>query len=181
MDVIEAIKTRRSVRHYQATPVDEETLKLVLEAARWAPSWANTQCWRFVVVRDPNIKSQLADILRPTNPAMDAIRNAPVVIVACTEMEKSGYMEGEPYPHNKLDWCLFDLGLAVENLLLAAHSFGLGTVPVGSFDAKRAAEILGIPAGFRAVLMTPLGYREREPRPRPRKELSEIVFYERWT
>jgi len=99
MEVLEAIKTRRSIRKYKTNPVDDKTIELVLEAARWAPSWANTQCWRFIVVRDSNIKSELADTLSATNPsiegatnpATDAIRNAPVVIVACAELGKSGY------------------------------------------------------------------------------------------
>ena len=63
MEAIETIKTRRSVRRYQTTPVDDKTLKLILEAACWAPSWANTQCWRFIVVRDDGIKTELAEVL----------------------------------------------------------------------------------------------------------------------
>ena len=63
MDVMEAIRTRRSIRRYKPDPVDEETLKTVLEAARLAPSWGNKQCWRFIVVRDNNVKAELADSL----------------------------------------------------------------------------------------------------------------------
>ena len=63
MEVLEAVKTRRSIRQYKTTPVDNKTLELVLEAARWAPSWKNTQCWRFVVVRDNSIKAEIANCL----------------------------------------------------------------------------------------------------------------------
>ena len=179
MELMEAIKTRRSVRKYKDTPVSEETLNLVLEAARLAPSWANTQCWRFIVVRDKAIKNQLADMVG-RNPSTEAIRIAPIVIVACAQLGVSGFYKGEA-KSDLGDWFMFDVALAMENLVLAAHSQGLGTVHVGlNFDTKKAAEILGIPAGFRAVEMTPLGYPDGEARPVPRKELPEIVFYDRW-
>lgn len=191
MEVLEAIKTRRSIRKYKTTPVDDKTLELILEAARWAPSWANTQCWRFIVVRDDNTKSELADTLSAvdqstagtTNPATDAIRNAPVVIVACAELGKSGYRKdtGEPATDKGDYWYMFDVALAMQNLTLAAHSLRLGTVHVGAFDAKRAASVLGVPEGFCVVEMTPLGYAESEPRVRPRKELSEIVSYNKYS
>jgi nitroreductase len=186
MEVLEAIKTRRSIRKYKTTPVDDKTIELVLEAARWAPSWANTQCWRFVVVRDSDIKSKLADTLiavsdRP-NRATDAIRNAPVVIVACAELGKSGYYarESKELATDKGDWYMFDVALAMQNLTLAAHSLGLGTVHVGAFDAKKIATILGVTEGFCVVSMTPLGYPDEEPDLRPRKELAEIVFYDKY-
>jgi len=179
MEVLEAIKTRRSIRKYKATPVDGKTIELVLEAARWAPSWANTQCWRFIVVQDKDIKNKLADTLNPTNSAIDAIRQAPLVIVACAELGKSGCYDGVPAT-DKGDWYMFDVALAMQNLVLAAHSLGLGTVHVGLFDANEAAEILEVPPGFCVVEMTPLGYPDQVRDPRPRKELSEIVFYDKY-
>ena len=184
MEVLEAIQTRRSIRHYQDRPVDDLTLEKTLEAARWAPSWANTQCWRFIVVRDSGIKIRLADTLRShaesaKNAADVAIKSAPVVIVACAELGKSGYFHGEPST-DKDDWYMFDVALAMQNLVLAAHSLGLGTVYVGLFDAKGAADILQVPEGFCVVAMTPLGYPDRQPNPRPRRELAEIVFHDTW-
>ncbi len=179
MEVLEAIKTRRSIRRYKTTPVDDKTIELVLEAARWAPSWANRQCWRFIVVRDDNIKAKLANALSANNPATDAIRNAPVTIVACAELGKSGFLRGEQST-DKGDWYMFDVGLAMQNLVLVAHSLGLGTVHVGAFDAKKVGSILGLPQGFCVVEMTPLGYPNEEPSPRLRKELSEIVFYDKY-
>lgn len=176
MEVLQAAKTRRSIRKYKTTPVDDKTLGLVLEAARWAPSWKNTQCWRFIVVRDSNIKAELANILG-SNRAAEAIRSAPVVIVACAELGKSGYSDGK-LATDKGDWYMFDVALAMQNLVLAAHSLGLGTVHVGLFDAKRVESILEVPEGFCVVEMTPLGYPDQEPEARPRKELSELVFYD---
>jgi len=178
MEVMETIKTRRSIRKYKTTPVDDKTVAQVLEAARWAPSWANTQCWRFIVVRDSNIKMELASTLRETNPALEAVRNAPVVIVACAELGKAGCYHGEPATDKGDYWYMFDVALAMQNLILAAHSLGLGTVHIGFFDAKKAASILEVPDGFCVVEMTPLGYPDQAPEARPRKELSEIVSYE---
>ena len=172
MEVLEAIKTRRSIRQYKTTPVDDKTIELVLEAARWAPSWANTQCWRFIVVRDSNTKIELANTLSDGNPAIDAIRGAPVVIVASAELAKSGCREGKPSTDKDGYWYMFDVALAMQNLVLAARSLGLGTVYIGAFDAKKAASILEVPQGFCVVTMTPLGYPDREPNPRPRNELS---------
>jgi len=181
VEVLEAIKTRKSIRRYKTTPIDDKTIELVLEAARWAPSWRNTQCWRFIVVRDEGVKAELADVLG-TNRAADATRTAPVVIVACAVLRTSGYSrDGEPAT-DKGDWYMFDVALAMQNLVLAAHSLGLGTVHVGLFDAKKVATILRVPSDSCVVEMTPLGYPEQEPEPRPRlrKELSEIIFYDRY-
>ncbi len=75
---------------------------------------------------------------------------------------------------------MFDVALAVQNLVLAAHALGLGTVIVGNFDAKKVAEILGVPEGFCVVTMTPLGFPTQEGRTPSRKELSEIVFYDKY-
>ncbi len=183
MDVLEAIKTRRSVRRYRADPIDDKTLEVVLEAARLAPSWANTQCWRFIIVRDAALKSQLAGTLtgmteKPNRAAL-AITNAPVVIVACAELGKSGYKQGAPAT-DKGDWFMFDVALAMENLALAAHSLGLGTVHVGLFDARRAAAILNVPDGFCVVEMAPLGYPDEVPRVTLRKEPPEIFFHDQF-
>jgi nitroreductase len=179
VDVMQAIKERRSVRHYKPDQVKPEDLQAVLEAARLAPSWANTQCWKFVVVRDPETRARLAGALNPGNPATAAITEAPVVIAACAETGKSGYKRGE-VTTDKGDWFMFDVGIAMQNLVLAAHSLGLGTVHVGLADARKAAEILGLPPGIVFVEMTPLGYPNESPRVIPRKDLSEIVFYEKY-
>jgi len=187
MEVLEAIKTRRSIRKYKTTVVDDRTIETILEAACWAPSWANSQCWRFVVVRDADTRSKLAEALasvseRP-NRAINAVRNAPVVIVACAELGRSGYFAqepGKPVTDKGDSWYMFDTALAMQNLTLAAHSLGLGTVHIGAFDAKKVAEILEVPQGFCVVSMTPLGYPDEEPPLRPRRGLGETVFYDKF-
>jgi nitroreductase len=188
MEILEAIKTRRSIRKYKSTPVDEKMIETILEAARWAPSWHNNQCWRFVVVRNTEIKDKLAETLIVVDPgrpnrAAEAIRNAPVAIVVCAEVGRSGYSSREPREPvtDKGDfWYMFDTALAMENLMLAAHSLGLGTVPTGAFDAKKVAQILGVPLSFCVVSIAPLGYPDETPPARPRKELAEIAFYDKF-
>ena len=179
MEVLEAIKTRRSVRHYKPDPVSDETLQIVLEAARWAPSWSNTQCWRFIVVRDEAMKSRLAETLTQWNSARSAssVTQAPVVIVACAELGKSGFKDGV-LSTDRDDWYVFDVALAVQNLVLVAHSLGLGTLHIGAFDAGEAARVLKVPPGVVVIEMIPLGYAERVGKTPRRKELPEIASYE---
>jgi nitroreductase len=150
-----------------------------MEAVRWSPSWANTQCWEVIIVRDPNMKSELANTLTTTNPARSSMTEAPIVIVLCGKKGVSGYYKGQPATV-KGDWLMFDTGLATQNLCLAAHDLGLGTVIVGLFDHKKAEEILGVPQNAEVVAMTPLGYPAAEGVTPKRKEVSEFVFYERY-
>jgi len=180
MEAIEAIMTRKSIRKFKTTPITNEVLQKILEAARWAPSWANTQCWHFIVVRNQDIKEKLASLLPVRNPSVEAVKNAPILIVACAEHKKSGFYKGEATTEKGDTWYMFDLGLAMENLVLAAHALGLGAVHVGNFNGQKAAEILGVPAGFSVIEMAPLGYPDAGPVLQPRKELSEIVFYDGW-
>jgi len=178
MEVIKAIIERRSIRSYKTDPVSEKDLKTVLEAGRWAPSWANTRCCRFVVVRDEAIKAKIADMMK-ANRAAGGIRLAPVLIAAVAELGKSGYCAGRAAT-DKGDWFMFDSALAMQNMVLAAHSLGLATVYVGNFDAAKAAKTLGVPPGFALVALTPLGYPNEKAEAPPRKSLSEIVFRDRF-
>ena len=189
MEVFDAIKTRRSIRHYKTDPVSEELLQKVLEAARWAPSWANSQCSRYVVVRDKDQRQKLADSLRVGNSAIAALIEAPVAIVVCTELGKAGFTGGEKITGrsdwkisltNKGDWYMFDAGVAMQNLVLAAHALGLGTVYVGGFNSTDVAETIKLPRGMEVVAMTPLGYPADGGKSPSRKELSELVFNEQY-
>jgi nitroreductase len=179
MDLMEAIKERRSIRKYKPDPVSEEALQKVFEAVRWSPSWANTQCWELILVRDPNIKSELANTLTRTNPARSSMTEAPVVIVLCGKKGVSGFKKGEATTV-KGDWLMFDTGIAMQSLCLAAHALGLGTVVIGLFDHKKVEEILGLPLNVEVVAMTPLGYPAAQAGAPKRKEVSEFVYYEKY-
>lgn len=179
MDVIEAIKTRHSVRAYKPTPVSDDDLNTILEAGRLSPSWANTQCWRFIVVKNKEIKAKLIDTLTATNAGRAAMEQAPVVIVACAVLQRSGYKRGEVMT-DKGDWFMFDTALAMHNMVLAAHSLGIGSLYIGLFDAKAAAEIVDLPDEMTVVAILPLGYPEGGGKVTTRLDMSEIVFYEKY-
>jgi len=184
MDLMQAILDRRSIRKFKPNPVSDEDLGKVLEAARWAPSWANTQVWRFVIVRDYNTRDSLAKVTKSSRPgkengAAHALRQVPIVIVACAELGKSGSFNGE-LQTDKGDWFMFDVALALNNLTLMAHTLGLGTVHIGMFDAVKATEVVGVPQGYAVVEILPLGYPDEAPAPRTRKSVDEFVYYERF-
>ena len=184
MDILEGIRTRRSVRRFSEKPVEEEKLQTILEAVRMAPSWANLQCWRFVVVREKEarekisefsfVKSFFSPLGYKANPSKKGIAEAPVVIVACADPQQSGVIWSQHY-------YMTDLGIASQNLMLAAHALGLGTVFVGVFDEEKVRELLNVPAGIRIVGVFPLGYpKEEKKEGPPRKPLSEFIFKEKW-
>lgn len=184
MDTLEAIRTRRSIRKYSSRPVEPEKLTAVLEAMQQAPSWANLQCWRFVVVTQPELKERISELSfveayfgpkgYKANPAQKALANAPVVIVACADPTQSGELRGQ-------DYYLTDLGIACENLMLAAHAQGLGSVFVGVYDEQALGELLDIPPAIRIVGLFPLGYPEVVPQAGPpRLPLEQLVYYEKW-
>jgi nitroreductase len=177
MDLMEAITGRRSIRKYNPDPVPHEALEKVLAAVRWAPSWANTQCCEVVVAKDPRVKSELAATLPQTNPALRSMTDAPLVLVLCAKKGTSGFYKGQAATV-KGDWLMFDTGLAMQNLCLAAHALGLGTVVVGMFDHKKAEQILGVPEGVEVVAMTPVGYPAGGGGTSKRREISDFVFYD---
>ena len=177
MDSMEAIKGRRSVRSYTSDPIPEEKLRKVLEAVRWAPSWANTQCWETIVVREHGTKKQLAETLPPGNPSREAIVQAPLTLALIGIEGRAGFYKGTAAT-DKGDWYMFDCGLAAQNLCLAAYAEGLGTVIVGLFDAAKAAKVLQVPQGKAVVIITPLGFPEKVPAPPKRKEIEEFLYQE---
>lgn len=180
MEVFEAIYGRRSVRRYKPDPVPEEALMKVLDAGRWAPSWANSQCWEFIVVKDGETRRRLSETLTLRNPARDATANAPVVLAVCARLGLAGLKAGKPVTEKGAWWYMFDTALAVENLCLAAHALGLGTVIVGAFNHEEAKRVLEVPEGVEMVALIPLGYPAEPPKAPKRKEISEITHANRY-
>jgi nitroreductase len=177
MDVMEAIKKRRSIRAFKSEPVPQKALDAILEAGRLAPSWANTQTWRFVIILDNSVKIQLADSASaPGSRNNIVLKQAPVVIAACAELKRAGWREGKPTTDKEGYWFMFDAALALQNMVLEVQELGLGTLYIGAFDAKKAGSVLGVPEGYSCVILLPLGYPDEQPEARQRKEISEIVF-----
>ena len=181
MDSLECLLTRRSIRKFTDQEVDNETLQKVIEAARYAPSWANTQCWEFIVVRNQVVKEQLAQTLPEGNPARKSVTQAPVVMAMLGKHELSGYYKGEAATNKGNNWYMYDLGLASQNLALAAHSLVLGSVVLGLFDAAAAEKVLSVPEGVSLVTLIPLGYPGKTPSRAPaRKPICEFVFLNKY-
>ncbi len=177
MDILEAVTGRRSIRKYKPDPISDEVLGTVLEAVRWSPSWANTQCWEVIVIREHEAITKVAETSPQGNPALSSLGDAPVLLVFCTLRNLSGLKWGEATT-DKGDWFMFDIGLAVESLCLAAHSMGLGTVIVGLFEANKVESLFGVPEDISVVAMTPLGYPQKEVSAPRRKELEDFVHFE---
>jgi nitroreductase len=164
----------------EARPIPDEDLNKVLEAIRWTPSWVNSQCWEVVVATDPQVKKALQESMAGMkNPATKAMVDAPVVLVMCAKKAASGYYKGKAATRLG-DWMMFDLGLATQNLVLMAHSMGLGTVIVGLFDHQKAAEVVAVPEGYELVAMVPIGYPTKDAKPPKRREISEFTHHNRW-
>ena len=173
MDIFKVISDRRSIRKYKDAPVELEKIKQVLNAARLAPSWKNMQCWRFLVLTDPARRACLLEAFPDDNPGKRAIATAPCVIVVCADPSESGVENG-------IEYFIADTAIAFEHLCLAAQGLGLGTCWMGWYNEAAIKSALDIPQQIRVIGMTPLGYPDQEPRPRPRKEVSQIAFFENW-
>jgi nitroreductase len=181
METLITIQKRCSLKnHLSDKEIEAEKINIILDAARLAPSARNTQPWRFVVVRGKAAVENLVDGAFSENNTI--ARQAPVIIVVCARSEDDVTVDGKEY-------YLFDLGLAVENMLLAATDLGLVTHSILRFDETLIKKILHIPEDVRVVITTPLAYplegsyddaaRDRLSQ-RTRKDFKEVVFFDQW-
>jgi nitroreductase len=173
------VKGRRSIRRYQEKQIPEADLQKILESVQWSPSWANTQCWEIIVVKEAATKEKLKEALAPRNPASVGLTEAPVVLALCGKLRSAGYYKGQPTT-NLGDWYMFDLGIATQSLCLTAHSLGLGTVIVGSLLHDKAKAILGVGEGYELVALIPVGYPAKESSAPKRREINEFVHNEKF-
>lgn len=172
LELLEVMKTRRSVRRYKPTPISDEVLQKILSAARLAPSANNAQPWKFIIVRDEDMKLKLIQACNNKK----WIAEAPVVLVACgfpdeADAYMGGYMNSYPV----------DVAIALEHLVLSATNEGLGSCWIGRFKEEKVKELLEIPPDVRVVALLPLGYPNEEPEQSGKKNLSEIVCYNKFS
>ncbi|MBN2092763.1 nitroreductase family protein [candidate division KSB1 bacterium] len=169
MELMEAIQTRRSIRHYQSQPVERDKLLRVLEAGRLAPSARNEQEWRYIIVEEASMRHKLMEAA--SNQSF--VAEAPVVIVACAETDGRMMQCGQlAYP--------IDVAISLDHITLKAVEEGLGTCWVGSFDADQVKNLLNIPAYIHVFELLTLGYPTKIPNLRTRLSLDEIVRFEKW-
>jgi nitroreductase len=171
MDVMEAIRARRSVRKYLPDPVPDDALATVLEAARLAPTACNNQPFRIVVVRDGARRGKLIDACK----GQKFVGQAPVVLVGCA-------LEADSYPKQAgwMNTFAIDTAIVFDHITLAATAVGLGTCWIGAFEETEVREVLGIPPSWRVVCLTPLGTPAEQPDARPRKPLGDLVSEDGW-
>ena len=169
-DVADAIRERRSIRRFTSDEIPDATLSRLLEAACLAPSAGNRQPWFFYIVRNADVRQNLAEAAF----GQKFLTEAPVVIVICAEPARSGARYGE---RGAELYCLQDTAAAAQNLMLMAAGLGLATCWVGAFDEEAVSEVLDIPDGFRPVIMVPVGYSNlvEPPKAPARRPLSEVV------
>jgi nitroreductase len=168
VDVMETIRARRSIRKYDPRPIEQEKLDLILEAARLAPSAANQQQWRFILVRDAK---KVQAFTEATN-GQNLVGEAPAVIVACASGSRVMAC-GQPTS-------TVDLSIAMTHIILEAQELGLGTCWLGNFSEEKVRAILGIPANVSVVAVTPVGYPAETPGARPRKTPAEVFGYDEY-
>jgi nitroreductase len=168
LEIIEAIKTRRSIRRYLDRDVEQHLIIQVLDAARYAPSASNIQPWEFIIIQDKNVKEKLSQIHKHSL----FLKGAPVVIVILGNESLSEHHY------------LVDCAAAIENLLLAAHGLGLGCCWVAIYSMKStereeiARKILSIDRTYRIVALVGMGYPAEQPKPRKMRQLDKIVHWE---
>jgi nitroreductase len=180
----ELLANRRSPRAFSEQPIESEKLVSLFEAARWSPSSANEQPWRFIVAtkNDQQVFSSLVDSLMEGNRRW--AERAPMLVLALAQTTYS--KNGNAYRHS---W--YDLGQSVALLSVEATALGLAVHQMGGFDADKARQLLSIPEGFEPVVVFAVGYpdqptiltdelRKREQAPRSRKQLQDFVYTEEW-
>jgi len=168
MDILETIKNRRSIRTYKRQDLAQETLDKLLEAARWAPSAGNVQPWAFVIVTSQKIKQgiSLGAFGQKT------LEEASIVIVVCADEKRAEQSYGS---RGKTLYCLQDTAAAIQNIMLTAHSLGLGSCWVGAFKEEEIRKVIKAPKEMRPIALIPIGYPNENPAARNRRPLSEIT------
>ncbi len=166
---------RRSIRRFQDKEIATETVDAIIEAARWAPSWANTQCCEMIMVQDAAKKKALSELVSSKNPGTLAVANAPVVFVMLGKLGTAGFYNNKAIT-TLGDWFMYDVGLASENICMAAHEKGLGTVIIGAFDHAGVASLLQVPESHAVVAIIPMGYPDQAP-PAPKRKSAEALVH----
>lgn len=168
-DIIDAIKERRSVREFEERDIPDATIGRLLESAHLAPSAGNLEPWKFIVVKQDDIKNKLSSAAYD----QDSLCSAPVCIVVCAEPGRSAAKYGQ---RGSELYCLQDTAAAAQNILLTATGYGLGSCWVGAFDENAVRASLGLDSGLRPVAIIPVGYPGEEVEEIPRRPVDEVTL-----
>jgi nitroreductase len=177
--LIDLIISRQSDRKYSNEPVTKEQLDRILEAGRMAPSACNSQPWKFVVVDDPQLLSQMAEAASAKLLGMNGfVDQAPLMIVVIREQANFSSKAGAFI--KKKDYSLIDIGIASENICLQAKAEGLGSCMLGWFDEDQVRKILVIPRSKRVELIITIGHSLSQQREKNRKPPEQTVSYNKY-
>ena len=177
MDLVEAIKTRRSIRKFKEEKISDELLEKIIAATIYSPSWKNTQIVRYVAIEDEIIKKKIAMEYVPDY-NQKAILSAPMLLAITIVKSRSGYERDGSFSTIKGNgWEMFDCGIASQTLCLASHGYGLGTVIIGLFDNNAITEILNVPKEQELVTLIAIGYPDEMPVMPKRKVVNDILQY----
>ena len=160
MDILQLIKGRRSIRKYKSERVEIEKIEKLVEAASWAPSAGNSQPWKFVIIIDENS----INALKMITPGWLGVGDPPALIVACLDTDRA-----TPYS-------FIDIGAAMQNILLYAHSLELGCCTIASFEVDSTINLLGLPEHIKPVLLITVGYPDHDPKSPQRMSLDELII-----
>ena len=179
MDIKEAIRTRRSVRSFKDEKVSRETIEKIVDLARMAPSWKNSQTARYIVVEDREILNRIAnEATLGFAHNTEIISGAPALVVLASVAKRSGYEKDGSFTTSKgQGWEMFDAGIAAQTFCLAAHEEGVGSVILGIFDEAKVAEIIGLPETQNVSALIPIGYSDKELPAVPRKEVADLLTF----
>ena len=180
MELTQAIKERRSIRRFADKPVPRELIEEVVEVARFAPSWKNTQIARYIVVDDKEKIAAMANekCTYGFEFNIKTILKAPAVVLLTFVEGRSGYEKDGSFSTPKGDrWQMFDAGIAAQTFCLVAHEKGLGTVIQGYFDEEVIRRVVEIPEDQEVAALIPLGYPDIDPEAPPRKDASKLLTF----
>lgn len=179
MEAITCIKSRRSIRKYKEDSIPHELIEEIVDTARFAPSWKNTQTVRYICVEDPVLKQQIADHCTEGSAHNgDIISQAPALMALTYISGRSGYERDGSFTTTRGEaWECFDAGVAAEAFCLAAWEKGLGTCIMGIYDEKRVAAFLELPEGIRVGALIPVGYPADEPAAPKRKDVDMLLAF----
>jgi len=168
MEVIEAIRSRRSVREFTAEEVDDNAIEKILEAGRWAPSGLNNQAWRFIIVRNKDTMEKLSGLTHYGS----IIKNAKVLIIVFLDKDQM-------YDYTK---DVQSIGACIQNMLLAAHALGTGGVWLGEILKKKEMvnSVLEAPSSYELMAVVALGHPVNKKRQSERRAISELSFREKF-
>jgi len=191
MDALENILTRRTVRKFKSTLVSDEQIKTILDAARWAPSAGNLQPWKFVIIRDPKTIKRIRDMFQSYVKVshLTLPEGHPYRIAREEKLRKGMYDDyylgatvfiAVFVDPTERDSPIQDGSAAIENMMLAAWSLGLGSAWLNTLPDGEIKQLLEVPKKLKFMACIPIGYPLETPAPPPRKSLEELVHYEKY-